>query len=426
MLNLLKLKVKDNKLGVISKKGDHIGSTRYYPPASQEWFDSIYAYNKNTTKLLPVADNVVISLIRSYFNMYSRNLEAKIKAKRLRVWMRRISSRKVFVSKPELKHSSDKVIITLYIYNRQYNYYLEKMSKIVTLGFTENIKVNKLARMFKASIKKIHIKTSLIINNIKKETKFLAKTLNWKGNNITNYENNFKISHIKVSFYREIFFMYYNQLLFLNRFKFNDTYITPLKNLISKIYEKKIEFNLITLETYYQNSDIFSQIVTLKASNRKNKVLKVLKNSLRVIKIPKLNKVKLSREPTKLIGVKNLIINDLLLSDINDSNNDSLNLLLNNQFNSFDLQDTVLDAIKYKNVGGVKIQAAGRLTKRITASRSILKFRYVGTLRNIDSSYRGLSSAILRGNQKSNIQFTKLNSKTRIGSFGIKGWVSSH
>jgi hypothetical protein len=23
-----------------------------------------------------------------------------------------------------------------------------------------------------------------------------------------------------------------------------------------------------------------------------------------------------------------------------------------------------------------------------------------------------------------NIQFTKLNSKTRIGSFGVKGWVS--
>jgi hypothetical protein len=26
----------------------------------------------------------------------------------------------------------------------------------------------------------------------------------------------------------------------------------------------------------------------------------------------------------------------------------------------------------------------------------------------------------------SNLQYTKLNSKTRIGSFGIKGWISSN
>jgi hypothetical protein len=31
---------------------------------------------------------------------------------------------------------------------------------------------------------------------------------------------------------------------------------------------------------------------------------------------------------------------------------------------------------------------------------------------------------VLRGNFKPNLQFTKLNSKSRIGSFGIKGWVS--
>jgi hypothetical protein len=36
MLELLKLKLKKNKPGIITKKGDYIGSTRYYPPASQE------------------------------------------------------------------------------------------------------------------------------------------------------------------------------------------------------------------------------------------------------------------------------------------------------------------------------------------------------------------------------------------------------
>jgi ribosomal protein S3 len=31
---------------------------------------------------------------------------------------------------------------------------------------------------------------------------------------------------------------------------------------------------------------------------------------------------------------------------------------------------------------------------------------------------------LLKGNLKSNIQYTKSKSKTRIGSFGIKSWVS--
>ena len=56
----------------------------------------------------------------------------------------------------------------------------------------------------------------------------------------------------------------------------------------------------------------------------------------------------------------------------------------------------------------------------------VYKLRYKGNLLNIDSSYKGLSSLLLRNNNKLNLQFTKLNSKTRIGSFGIKGWVSGN
>jgi hypothetical protein len=31
---------------------------------------------------------------------------------------------------------------------------------------------------------------------------------------------------------------------------------------------------------------------------------------------------------------------------------------------------------------------------------------------------------LIRGNNKPNLQYTVLNSKSRIGSFGVKGWVS--
>jgi hypothetical protein len=67
------------------------------------------------------------------------------------------------------------------------------------------------------------------------------------------------------------------------------------------------------------------------------------------------------------------------------------------------------------------LETSGRLTRRYTASRSVSKLIYKGNLLNINSSYNGLSSVLLKGNQKSNIQYTKLKSKTRIGSFGIKG-----
>ena len=70
---------------------------------------------------------------------------------------------------------------------------------------------------------------------------------------------------------------------------------------------------------------------------------------------------------------------------------------------------------------GFRFEAKGRLTKRHTASRSVSKNKYKGNLLNIESTFGGLSSVLLKGNLDSNLQYTKLNNKTNIGSFGIKG-----
>jgi hypothetical protein len=32
---------------------------------------------------------------------------------------------------------------------------------------------------------------------------------------------------------------------------------------------------------------------------------------------------------------------------------------------------------------------------------------------------------MLRGNDKANLQYTVINSTSRVGAFGVKGWVSS-
>ena len=81
----------------------------------------------------------------------------------------------------------------------------------------------------------------------------------------------------------------------------------------------------------------------------------------------------------------------------------------------------VITALKHKSVSGVRIELAGRLTKRNTAARSLFKLRYKGNIKNKDSSNKGLSTVMLRGHAKSNMEFTKNKSKIRIGSYGFKG-----
>src|SRR6266511_3420823 len=96
---------------------------------------------------------------------------------------------------------------------------------------------------------------------------------------------------------------------------------------------------------------------------------------------------------------------------------DSLNKLLYKN----KIKKIVINSIKNKTITGVRLETAGRLSKRHTASRSLFKLRYKGSLKNIDSTYKKLSSKMIRGTIKSNIQYTKLNSIARIGSFGVKG-----
>jgi hypothetical protein len=78
-------------------------------------------------------------------------------------------------------------------------------------------------------------------------------------------------------------------------------------------------------------------------------------------------------------------------------------------------------------VAGVRLEAAGRLTRRYTASRSAFKFKYKGSLRNIDYSRKldflkkSMPVVKLRNQVKANSQYTFTKSKRRIGAFGIKG-----
>ena len=75
-------------------------------------------------------------------------------------------------------------------------------------------------------------------------------------------------------------------------------------------------------------------------------------------------------------------------------------------------------------MAGVRLEVNGRLTRRYRADRAVYKLRWKGGLKNMDSSSRGLSAVLYRGNFKSNTLYSISKSKRRIGSFAVKGWIS--
>ena len=68
------------------------------------------------------------------------------------------------------------------------------------------------------------------------------------------------------------------------------------------------------------------------------------------------------------------------------------------------LRDIIFENIKYKVMGGVRLEVKGRLTKRYRADRSVYKLKWKGGLKNIDSSFKGLSTVIFRGYLNSNVR----------------------
>jgi len=391
------------------------GIIRHFPPANKEWINSIYSYNKDNIKYLPIKDNILFYFIKSYFNLYNSNGQKKINMNNIRMRFRRLSILKIFVSKAEIKHTSSKIIISLYVYNRQKKYLSNKINNILI--------TNKLKERIKL-IEKLSLRIS---EQIEKEKALIncPKIIQ----NICFYNDKRYKDFIRKSLEKEILTIYIKQLLYFNKSKFEDTYLYKLNNIIKKIYNKDIEFKIINIKYIYLNSDILTQSIVLKLKKRKNYVLKVLKNFFKTVKLSPLNKITLTRYFENDLSKK--IIENLDI--FNKLNKDNLNQTLfsifflnkNKKEKKINLDTLVLNSMKHKDINGLRLEAKGRLSKRRTASKSVFKLKYKGSLKNLDSSYKGLSTIFLRGHVKSNIQFTKLSSKTRNGSFGIKGWISS-
>ena len=405
MLNIKKLKLKNIYKKKALNNQSRILNSKNYVPTVRDWQDSIYVFNKNALSLIPIASRLVNKLIKGYLNSYNSIIEWKIKKYIFRNRQRKLSTNKIFVGNSEFKHTNDKVSVTLYVYNRQRLNYLLKIKK-------------RYIRLFK---KRIFQRKLQLISNIGMD-KFIKQKL--KGKVLINVLPNYNFesylvrdyyykNFIKKSFQKLKYYMLYKQLIYINKAKFENSYLQGLISLLREIYKKNIEFNIINLKYFYYNSDIFSQPLVLKL-RRERRLLKYLNILVKKIKI----------KPIKLHDKSKYIFNseNLFIENNKDITN---NLLLNlNKPEIYSLKKRVLDNINYKRVSGIRLEGSGRLTKRYTASRSQNKSIYTGNLENSYSSINQHSYVVIRGNYKPNLQYSKLNSKTRIGSFGIKGWIS--
>ena len=215
---------------------------------------------------------------------------------------------------------------------------------------------------------------------------------------------------------------WYKRNIYFSRYKFQVKNILNIKNILNKLYNNnRIEINIINLKYLHLDGNILALAVVKKLKSRNRRVLKVIRMALRLSKKPYINGFY-----SNLLGINNL--NTVFIKkNLNLSINN--NIPLNNDlvYKPISYKSRIVFYyLKHKIISGMKLQGTGRLTKRLTASRSISKYIGKGSLKNRTSSYNGLSAVVLRGYVKSNLQYVNINSYNRIGTYGIKSWISGY
>lgn len=415
-----------------------------YNRTKKYFYNNLFKYYKNifiniSSKLLPLSKlfkrkkkikSFWLISLRKFFKKgkISSNLKKEYKISRYYKGLRKL----VFIRYMKYLYINK-------LYKNRLNFILFKKFKSVSVWAPKVFKTF----FFQSSILFKFLKKNRlfnILNSIKRKNLSIIKINNIDKTKklINEYYNLF----IKETLRKEMLYLSYNQLLKTNEYKFNNIFLSRLNKIISTIYNKEIELNVINLKYIYLDSHIFSEAIAMKLKDRKNKLIRVLKNALYLPKVSRLKNNKYSTQNIYNYKYNNLNLENTLTINYK---NDILHLILKEIFNIKNISNTLREkksketiikrsmsiekekfiykTIKLGKIRGVRLEGKGRLTKRLTASRGVYKLRYIGSLRNLDN-INELSSVMLRGSLKSNIDYVNINSKNRNGSFGLKGWIS--
>jgi len=470
-----------------------VGKTKYLPPVSKEWKNTVYNYSPKNNINYPIYDLNINSLIRGYFSLYFNNkfLQHKYISRRTK----RKSLNRIFVSKAEIKHTNEKAIITLYVFNKERLSLLkriQKIKKILGFGLKNRISfmtdkwMNFLSYVSKEGKSSNLIDTPLSSPPMKEEKG--SESINNSLSLLLKFNVNDRLRKINFLYYmrnkrffkkvKKVFstFRRLKLKLSLNKYKFEEKFLSKLSQSIGKYYGKKVEFNIVNLKSIAYNTDIFTEILTIKVRKPKSSPMRRINSLLSKVALPKVNTIIERGRVEKQVDrelidnkYRNININHILnkLSEQDINSKDNLNKLLYNIYyktildnsndtmesvvplktkNSKDniscfsypsegvgdlnkayysnLRNIIFENIKYKAMGGARLIVKGRLTKRYRADRAVYKLKWKGGLKNIDSSFKGLSAVVFRGYMDSNVEKSRWSSKRRIGSFAVRGWFS--
>lgn len=486
--NLLKLLISNlnNKFKftpLLIKKQD-IGKTNYYPYYGKEWNNIGYFYNQDVIKKIPFFNILIERLAKSYFNLFFKNYKKKGISSKKRSYL----IKRIYISKPEIKYTNSLGIVTFYTMNtlssilKKYDNHLNYLffndkwtQKSVYINTKEKGKV--WVKKWPISIINQFLRPNFLNYMGYKVLYILESNNKLNNNNIEiipykkgtfeiNIKNIKEILKYKFQFQNKRLELFYLDVLRLRIIDIKDEYskylekiwnydqqnfknfiilnnnssfIIKLKKMLSKILKVKIELNIINIKSQYYNPYFITESLALKLKNTKTNVIKQM---VRIINKSNISNYDNNKYKTLKVKEENNLKNISLISIINNNKNLSKVLktlyytnkiitsnvnkiyynILNKNYNN--ICNIVFNSIKYKEITGIRLEVKGRLTKRYRADRSIYKLLWKGGLKNKDSSLKGLSSILYRGNQQSNIMYSLSSNKRRIGSFAIKGWIS--
>lgn len=490
-------------------RNNKVGKSKYLPSFSKEWKNTIYSFDKNIISNLPMLTQTINKILKSYFGQYFVGTQ-NIRGENLKKF-RKISRflRKIFISDAEIKHTNEKMIITLYVLNREKNilkYKYFQAIETILKGKSDTIEnSNWDSKKFQSPI---NFLISFYSGNIRWFYSYYSRL--WSKKNMTlglndqiskydylknKYEtlNQFKIYNSMYidKLWTKVFenfamkfsqtFAEHSLFYTINQSKFNKTtFLSGLSYILKKIISKKIEYHIVNLKYLTNSPDIFTDVIALKLRKRKIRRLQEVSRVLNRTHIPITNTIqertfigkredyyknkykdlKITSLLKKYYLYKKLRINGLNFNSISGAAY-NLNYLLNKSsyfkrmfynskrynLNSLLINPTsyessckipgqalskprksminnIYESIKYKNIGGIRIEVKGRLTKRYRADRSVYSLRWKGGLKNIDSSFQRMNTVLWRGNTKSNTAYSISTDKRRIGAFAVKGWIA--
>jgi hypothetical protein len=425
---------------------NHVGETKYLPAVSKQWKNNVYSYDSRNNINYPFYNMSINSLIKGYFSLFFKH--KFLGTKYISPRKKRKSLNKIFASNAEIKHTNNKAIVTVYVYNRERRVLMKKIKKLERHLITFPSLWLRHMKKTEMSVAEIELMQNYILNRSLFNLDNFSKDMLSKYKKLYIVKRNLKRFKLYLSTLRRL-----RLKLGLNKLKLGNKFLFRLTNSISKYYNKKVVLNIVNLKFIASNSDIFTEILTLKIKNSKVDPLAKMRSLLARVVLPEVNsviergriekQVDFSLIPNKYPSLNvhsiikekslndrldNLLYNTFKEKNISEQNKyvvketPKVSISHENYFSK--IREIIFNDIKYKCMAGARLIVKGRLTKRYRADRALYKFSWKGGLKNIDSAFKGLSSVVFRGYLDSNVEKSRFFSKRRIGAFGVRTWLS--